>query len=86
LEEFHEKCRRQGTALLLSGVHAQPLVAFHRARFDERLDPDSMFGSLDDALDRAREIVGLPPADRPTDAAPEVARDRAGTKPPAKSA
>ena len=86
LEEFHEKCRRQGTALLLSGVHAQPLVAFHRARFDERLGPDSMFGSLDDALDRAREIVGLPPADRPSDAAPEVARDRAGAKPPAKSA
>jgi len=45
-----------------------------------------MFGSLDDALDRAREIVGLPPADRPSDAAPEVARDRPGAKPPAKSA
>ena len=53
LEEFYEKCRRQGTVLLLSGVHAQPLVAFHRARFDDRLGSDSMFGSLDDALDRS---------------------------------
>jgi len=86
LEEFQEKCHRQGTVLLLSGVHAQPLVAFHRARFDERVGPDSMFGSLDDALDRAREIVGLPPAERPLDAAPEVARDRPSAKPPAKSA
>ena len=79
LEEFYEKCHRQGTKLLLSGVHAQPLVAFHRARFDERLGPDSMFGSLDDALDRAREIVGVPPAERPIDAVPEVARDRTRT-------
>ena len=58
LEEFYEKCRRQGTKLLLSGVHAQPLVAFHRARFDERMAADTMFGSLNDALDRARRIVG----------------------------
>jgi sulfate permease, SulP family len=86
LEEFYEKCHRQRTALLLSGVHAQPLVAFHRARFDDRLGPDSMFGSLDDALDRAREIVGLPPAERPTDATPEVARDRPSAKPSTKSA
>jgi sulfate permease, SulP family len=86
LEEFHAKCRRQGTVLLLSGVHAQPLVAFHRARFDEHLGPDSMFGSLDDALDRARAIVGLPPAERPSEAEPEVARDRPSATPPAKSA
>ncbi len=76
LVEFHEKCKRQGTVLLLSGVHAQPLVAFHRARFDEALGPDTMFANLDDSLDRAREILGLPPAPRPTGAAPEVARER----------
>ena len=87
LAEFQEKCKRQGTTLLLSGVHAQPLVAFHRARFDEQLGPGSMFGSLDDALDRAREILGLPAAARPADAEPEVARDRsAGGGPIAKSA
>jgi sulfate permease, SulP family len=86
LDEFYEKCHRQGTKLLLSGVHAQPLVAFHRARFDERLGPDSMFGSLDDALDRAREIVGVLPAERPIDAVPEVARDRNSAQSPLKSA
>ena len=79
LEEFYEKCRRQGTTLLLSGVHAQPLVAFHRARFDDRLGPASMFSSLDDALDRAREVIGAEPAERPIDAVAEVARDRASS-------
>ena len=86
LEEFHEKCRRQGTVLLLSGVHAQPLVAFHRARFDERLGPDTMFANLDNALDRARAILGLPPVDRPIDAGPEVAREQPAARPAAKSA
>ncbi len=77
LEEFLDKCRRQGTVLLLSGVHAQPLIAFTKVRFDETLGPGSMFGSLDDSLDRAREILGLPPTQRPVEAEPEVARDRA---------
>jgi len=58
-------------------VHAQPLIAFTKVRFDETLGPDSMFGSLDDALDRAREILGLPPTQRPVEAEAEVARDRA---------
>ncbi|HEV3415294.1 MAG TPA: sulfate permease [Pirellulales bacterium] len=87
LEEFHAKCKRQGTVLLLSGVHAQPLTAFVRVRFDEVLGPSSMFGSLDESLDRAREILGLPPVERPQDAEPEVARERVKVvPPPAKSA
>ena len=87
LEEFHAKCCRQGTILLLSGVHAQPLNAFIKVRFDETLGPDSMFGSLDEALDRARELLGLPPVERPEAAEPEVARDRLkGAVPKAKSA
>ena len=87
LEEFHAKCQRQGTVLLLSGVHAQPLIAFTKVRFNETLGPNTMFGSLDEALDRAREILGLPPAERPDEAEPEVARDRVKVVPPnAKSA
>ena len=27
LDEFYEKCHRQGTILLLAGVHAQPIFA-----------------------------------------------------------
>ncbi len=32
LDEFHDKCRKQGTQLLLSGVHAQPVFALTHIR------------------------------------------------------
>ncbi|HKD37452.1 MAG TPA: STAS domain-containing protein, partial [Pirellulales bacterium] len=87
LEEFHAKCHRQGTVLLLSGVHAQPLNAFMKVRFDETLGSSTMFGSLDEALDRACEILGVPRSERPEGAEPEVARERVKlAPPPAKSA
>jgi SulP family sulfate permease len=85
LVEFHEKCRRQGTVLLLSGVHAQPMAALLRARFDVALGPDSMSGSLDEALERARELLSLPAVPRPTDALPEVRREQRTMPPIGKS-
>jgi hypothetical protein len=36
-----------------------------------------MFGNIDDALDRARQIVGAQPKPHPPTAVPEVARERA---------
>jgi hypothetical protein len=35
-----------------------------------------MFGSIDDALDRSRQILGTAPLRPPPDATPEVARER----------
>lgn len=74
LEEFHAKCHRQGTRLLLSGVHAQPLFAFTRSGFDEVVGIDNMFENIDDALDAARQHLGLPSRPRPPHT-PEVARE-----------
>ncbi len=74
LEEFYFKCRRQHTVLLLSGVHAQPLQAFTRVGFDEKVGAENMFGNIDDALNRARELLGLAP--EPNRTVPEVARER----------
>jgi SulP family sulfate permease len=76
LEEFHHKCRRQRTALLLSGVHAQPLFAFVRTGFDEVVGKENIFGNIDDAVSRARELLGLPPRPGPAGAYSEVARER----------
>jgi SulP family sulfate permease len=76
LAEFHAKCRRGGAILLLSGVHAQPLVAFVRSGFNEVVGSDNMFGNIDDALNRARELLGLPHQSAPGVAKPEVARER----------
>jgi SulP family sulfate permease len=82
LEEFHTKCRRDGTILLLSGVHAQPLFAFVRSGFNEVVGSENMFGNIDDALNRAREILGLPNEAKPATARPEVARERSAYEPP----
>ena len=50
------------------------------------LGSENMFASLDDSLDRARAILGLPPAERPKGRVAEVARERppsAGNRPAA---
>jgi len=57
LKEFHDKCRRQGTTLVLSGVHAQPLFAFTRAGFDQVVGKENMRGDIDGALERAKELL-----------------------------
>ena len=80
LEEFYEKCHRQGTTLLLAGVHAQPLIAFTRANFTDVVGIDNMFENIDDALSRARQLLGVDPVPPPGDAEPEVARAAKPTK------
>ena len=75
LDEFFNKCKRQGTTMLLSGVHAQPMFALAKYGLLDRVGEENMFGNVDDALNRAREIEGLPPQPKPATAAPEVARE-----------
>ncbi len=76
LDEFHDKCRRQGTVLLLGGVHAQPLFEFVKTGFDVKVGLENIFENLDDAMSAARKILGLAP-EPPPGHAPEVARERA---------
>lgn len=81
LAQFHAKCKRQGTTLLLSGVHAQPLFAFVRHGFNDVIGSECMFGNIDDALNAARALLGLPPEPPPRGARPEVAREEERGKP-----
>lgn len=75
LEEFYEKCHRQHTRLLLAGVHAQPMFALTKYGMLDKVGEENMFGNIDDALDKAHEIVGAPkPANKPPHL-PEVARE-----------
>lgn len=80
LEEFFEKCRRQGTVLLLSGVHAQPMFALTKYGLTDKIGDKNLTGNIDESLDRAREILGLPMAPPPPGAVPEVARQRVGNR------
>ncbi len=60
LEEFHAKCKRQGTMLLLGGVHAQPMFEFVRQGFDQVVGLENIFESLEGALERAKAILSPP--------------------------
>ncbi len=76
LEEFYEKCRKQNITLLLAGIHAQPVFALTDYGLLDRITEEHTFGNIDDALNYARQIIGLPAAPRPADAVAEVARER----------
>ncbi|HEX4054767.1 MAG TPA: sulfate permease [Tepidisphaeraceae bacterium] len=76
LDEFHDKCRKQGTQLLISGVHAQPVFALTQYGLVDKIGEQNLFGSIDEALNRARQIVGQQPQTPPPTAVPEVARAR----------
>jgi SulP family sulfate permease len=75
LRELARRCKRDGTRLLLSDVHAQPLVALGRSDLLDEIGEENIYGNIDDALNGARAHLGLPPAQRPSFAIPTVARE-----------
>lgn len=75
LGQLLKETKRHGTHLVLSGVHTQPLMALAQAEFIEKIGKANIHGNIDDALDRAREILGLPKLGRPADFKPVVARE-----------
>jgi SulP family sulfate permease len=75
LKELIEDSVKTGTHLVLSGVHAQPLFALQQYGLYDKIGEDNIFGNIDDALDRAREILGLPKAGRPEHFVPSVRRE-----------
>ncbi len=57
LEDLEAKTRREGTTLILSGVHAQPLEALTRAGLLDRIGDEHIAGDIEEALEMARRIV-----------------------------
>jgi SulP family sulfate permease len=57
LDEVRSRFRRDGTALILAGVHAQPLVAMERFGLLESVGADHMAGSFAEALDMAAALA-----------------------------
>jgi sulfate permease, SulP family len=75
LTEVWEKNRVAGTLMLLSDVHAQPMMALAKSELLDRIGDENLFGNLDDALNRARAHLGLPLQPRPAWAEPTVRRE-----------
>jgi SulP family sulfate permease len=76
LEDLFVKTRRENSQLVLSGVHAQPLVAMERSGLYEQIGEDNVCSHIDDALERARALLGLPAGSYPEPFVPSVARDK----------
>jgi SulP family sulfate permease len=49
-----------GTKLVLADVHAQPMIALTNSGLLDVIGAENVFGSLDEALDRAAELVSRP--------------------------
>ena len=75
LRDVVRRARRDGALVLLSDVHSQPLVAMTRSGLLDEVGDDSVFGNLDDALDRARLHLGLAPHEHLPGAPPTVVRE-----------
>lgn len=75
IKDFYDDSKKQGTTLLLSGVHTQPLYAMVQCGHLDLFGEQNVLGNIDDALDRARDILGLPKLGRPKDFVATVERE-----------
>jgi sulfate permease, SulP family len=61
LDDLEHQWRQQGTTLVVSGIHKQPLVALSQSGLMDRIGEDNVCGTLDEALERAGRLVGQKP-------------------------
>jgi sulfate permease, SulP family len=61
LRDLIRRTRRDGTFVLLSDVHSQPLIALGRSELLVEIGEGCLFGNIDEALAAARTHLGLPP-------------------------
>jgi SulP family sulfate permease len=57
LEDVFHRARHDGTTVVLSGVHAQPLVVMKQSGFAELVGGLNMVSTIDQALERARAVI-----------------------------
>ena len=58
LEDVCDKTRRDGTALVLSGVHARALAVMRQSGLVDKVGAENVTSSFEEAIERARTIVG----------------------------
>ena len=73
--ELVHRSRKDGTLVILSDVHAQPMMALARSELLDEIGEDYLLGNIDDALNAARRHLGLAEEPRPEFATPTVARE-----------
>lgn len=61
LHELKKRCVKDGTRLILAGVHAQPVQTLVRSGLLDIFGDENLLGTIDEALERARGIIGTDP-------------------------
>jgi SulP family sulfate permease len=74
LRDVVKRSHADGTLVLVSEVHMQPLVTLTGSRLLDELGRDKVFDDLDSALNRARRHLGIPEESAPADLEPTLAR------------
>jgi SulP family sulfate permease len=75
LTDLVKRSKREGTLVILSDVHAQPMMAMGRSRLLDEIGDDNVLGNIDDALNQARVRLNLPTIQPPAFATPTVRRE-----------
>ncbi|QQS34808.1 MAG: sulfate permease [Ignavibacteriales bacterium] len=57
LEDILHSSRKNGTEVIFSGVHAQPLIAFENSGLLKMIGEKNIHSNIDEALKRAKEIL-----------------------------
>ncbi len=57
IREGFKQSQKSRVAFLIEGIHAQPLMAFERAGLVDLIGRDQFFGSFEESLDRAKQII-----------------------------
>ncbi len=63
-------------AFIVTDIHTQPLHALAQSNLFYEIGEENIFGNIDDALNRARALLGLPRVERPGPFVPTVAREK----------
>jgi len=62
LKDLIRRTRKQGTEVVLSDVHSQPLIALGRSGLLDEIGDENLFGNIDEALEAARQRLQPAPA------------------------
>lgn len=76
LEELVAKSKKENIVLMLSGVHAQPLITLEQSGLYYQIGEENIFANIDDALNGARRALGLDEKPCPVPFVPTVAREK----------
>ena len=76
LEELVIKAKNDRIVLMLSGVHAQPLITLEQSGLYYDIGEENIFCNIDDALNGARRVLGIETVPGPVPFVPTVAREK----------